>query len=258
MRSTSIRLVGVFLVVALTLVIKPQVLIINPALANSSCAGANVWHDGAYSNTGVWGAHSYIVTRQAPFCTTSTSSSNLISAWTMVQSYPFGSNVVDGYMQSGYAEVYGQFSTMQWYAEYRQSDSYPYHRELAGQTGLLGTPSSGSTHQYTESYDSLYPYGVMYIDNSEVMDTNFNPYNYWHGPWLPMWAGETHDTGDSIPGNINAHTTFSSMGMQLSQGGGFTGAYNETIRDDVSNCYAWNYPNFNDTTTLEIWEESGC
>lgn len=227
------------------------------ALAYTSCSGSHINFDGPYGGQGVWGANAYQSTRQASYCSGSSGSYNLIAVFTMVQGNPLK---IDAYAQSGYAEVNGSYSTMQWYVEYKEDNTHNHVRELGPQqTGLSGSPSTGSTHQYTVSYENNYGDMGMWIDPNEVLFTPFNPWGNWPGPWVPQWTGETDDAGDNSPGTTSAHASFTSMGIQTTIGNSFVAPSGLSVFANNPQCYSGGFVGSGETA-FDIWDSgaSGC
>lgn len=241
----------------LVLVVPPGLFRASEALANGSCGTSSIYFDGPYSTQlGVWGERAWLTTRQAPFCTGSGYPSNLITAFSMMQANPAKFN---GYAQSGYMEIQGTYSSMQYFAEYKKDNTTPFVRVIGPTgTGLGSTPTTGSNHEYSAGYDGSFNDIRIYVDNSEILDSNFNPYGYWPGPWGPQWTGETHDTGDNVPGTSTAHASFTYMGVQTQCWGcAFSTPSGLSLFNNNANCYAGAYGS-TDESAFDIWEYSGC
>lgn len=117
-------------------------------------------------------------------------------------------------------------------------------------TNLPGTISG--SHNYQENYEFTTGVLQMWIDNTELAQTNFDPTTVWTAPWQNQWYGETHDPDDDMPGLSSSPEHFRYMqylpcrscawqaptGVALSNGGS---RYAES----------WVTPNYN----MNIWTQ---
>jgi hypothetical protein len=186
------------------------------------------------SNTGVGAT----ITTQVPALCIGSDPSSDSSIWALVTGH--GAN--DGYAQSGYIRQVGQ-STVYYFAEYIKFDTDP------KPTRVIGNAASG-THDYEELYDYVSAIH-MYVDNSTLLTTNFDPTTVWAAPWDPEWQGETHDLGDDVAGTTSQPVYFTNMCLRTSRNQGCTTTpSNVTLHtDDTRYHYIWDTTN----QAFHIW-----
>jgi hypothetical protein len=193
--------------VLLSSVMAVPIIWLSPSAGAASCGTAEVTFDGTnVGSQNVYYVQSNITTNVPTLCGASNSHS---SAWTMIQ----GSAGSGGYAQSGYIRLKG-YSTAHMFAEYNEYNSGSFHFK-EGAAAPSGAPL------YYESYDFSAGDIQMVVDTSTLLlTTDFDPELVWTTPWVPEWEGETHHTGDNMPGTASARTYFSSMLVTTSRGGG--------------------------------------
>jgi len=196
----------------LMLVLTPIILSVLPlhhVSANTSCGVTGSFFAGtnAFYTSPNYGAYSNISPADGALCTTNGFPSGT-GAWVM----EFGSGYHQ-YAQTGY--IHFRNSTNQLFVEFNKGDPNPY-QHLYG-IGLTTTQNYGV---YYYSCNSCTNQMIMQVGGSGYYaGTPWDPATVWARPWSPQWSGETHDTGDDIPGTSSNHVHFTSLCIISTNGG---------------------------------------
>jgi hypothetical protein len=158
--------------------------------------------------------------------------------WVMI-----ASNNSDGWTQSGYVYRDG-VSGAYTFAQYSENGSAWYT--------VYGSTIS-STALYYESYNFTAGAMDLVANGTQLETTPWDPDLEWTAPWIPEWEGETHYTGDDVPGTSASPAYVSNMGIITSRGGSVTDPSGLSVSSTYSNyAAAW------DTSQSEfhIWSKS--
>jgi hypothetical protein len=212
---------------------------VSPAGA-ATCGTSNLYLDGTNTtSTNAYYAQSDITTRVPAVCGSSATED---AAWVMIM----GSNK-NGFAQVGYYETNNSNNDLLVAAEQETSVNNYVEKDFN-----VYAPSGSP--QYSVLYNFNGGYMIMSADNSNyIWDGTFDPLSYWTSPWEPRWEGETHYSGDNVPGTASAPAYFSSMLITTTRGGGAVTPTGLTLGTNNSRySYAW------DTTDskFHIWTNS--
>lgn len=213
----------------------------NPAGA-ASCGTSNLYLDGTNTTTtNAYFAQSDITTRVPTVCGSTATED---AAWVMIM----GSNK-NGFAQVGYYETNNSDTDLLVAAEQETSTSNYVEKDFN-----VDAPSGSPL--YSVTYDFAGAYMIMSADNGNyIWDGTFDPEAYWTSPWEPRWEGETHLSGDNMPGTASSPADFSSMLITTTRGGSAVTPSGLTLGISPSNS---RYSNAWDTadSKFHIWTNS--
>jgi hypothetical protein len=178
------------------------------ALAASNCAGQwSFEYDGYNDSIATWGASAWINTRPATFCSTNNGQNpdplgngDFITAWSQVLNNP-----QTRYAQAGYF-MYRNYSNFQFFSEYSDVNCA---RGFC-RTILTTKTYNGDNNQYYEAYNSGMHRVEMWVGSTRIDYTGYDPtdpnagggYDYWQGPWVEHFNGETLNPANDLPGLV--------------------------------------------------------
>lgn len=205
-----------------------------PAQAN--CASYGLFFDGFFSDNDPVGAATHITDRQIFLCGASTSDA---SAWVML-----AGNQGNEYAQVGFgrSDGQGERTFSEWHGTV-SNWAREYH---------FGVFSAGTDHAYKVRYSESKQAMQMLIGSDVVDKTPFDPKSNWHRPWTGQFLGETHWTGDDVPGTPGHRTDFDQAKTQSCETCDFNAPDNVTAGTAIQ-AYKFNW--INHPTHSQIWTD---
>jgi hypothetical protein len=166
------------------------------------------------------------------------------AVWDMLQAQGTDPNQ---YAQVGYWRLYGQTTVYRFAAFSKNSSTQEVDKQ-----GV----SPGSNDLFKVQYNYSLGRMEMFINGGLFQPTNFDPAVSWNGNWTPEWEGETHDTGDDIPGVQTNPVSFSSMQVKNCRDCTYHAPSGNSLSADATwYCFAW----ITDQTEFKLWtHRSSC
>lgn len=163
--------------------------------ATSPCGTAGNFHDDAITSTyPTYGAEANIVAMHPAIC----GSSSFGNAWSMLSA---ASGSGSGWAQAGYGNFYGTFEGFtQWVNKYPADNP---------STKYFAAPSGAP--QYVVSYNFTDGFLHLWMNTTQLTQTNFDPAVYWTAPCYASFSGETGHKQSDVPGTLSSPVTFSQM-----------------------------------------------
>jgi hypothetical protein len=213
-------------------------IVISPTVASAAtCGSAGSYQVGttAVPQTNYY-AQATISLKPATLCGASDSFSTV---WVMI-----ASNNSLGWAQTGYIYRAGYSGAYLYAQAVRQYPSTPQTVYMAG------APSSAL---YYDSYYFNQGDMGMVANGNNLVTSNFDPVVSWTAPWIPEWEGETHYSGDDVPGTSASPTYFSNMGIITGRSGPPVNPSGLSLHNNDSNFgAAWDISQ----SKFHIWSKS--
>ena len=202
------------------------------AYATTACQGQSFQFDGSYVSANEYGASAVISSGAGALCGTAWSRSE---DWVMLA----GQGSTTRYAQSGQVRNAGTNSPV-YFAEYNNDFGKAVYKAIGN--------TDTNSHSYYEVYNFAPGNVTMWKDGTSILTTNFDPIIAWGG-MVPEFFGETHDSGDDMPGGFFIPAQYSSMSMVTSRTSGWVSTTQLTSRNTNSARYAEGVG----TSSMNIW-----
>lgn len=179
--------------------------------ASATCGIAGNYFDGSGNNGDTRGGYpaegiqGNIIAHNTSFCA-STVRGSFAANWVMVTDNQLIGH--GGYAQAGIDQE--PDCALRYFSQFRVSSHFTPKSNFAPCGSLL----TGSNHLYSVVYDPAAHHLSMYVNNSFIGATTFDPYAHWANSWGWQIQGETGIQQDLQPGNTASHVNYSNIRWQ--------------------------------------------